>query len=354
MISKSFSRLNLSVSLPSFKCRMTSPSWLTVEYFQAILAKNLKNTSVKVLSIEFEPCGVTGGFLSTLLRVQVKYFMHSVEVCESFVVKLETTQGAVLEKVGKVGYDVQNKEMKFFEEVGPLMKKTLRKIGEHANFIPKVLKVDHENHVLIFEDLKSKNFDMVDCMNGLNENETKLALSKLAKFHAASLVINQKHSNLLGSFDIGMFSRKRNEFNFAFSSIFEIAAEEIATWEGFEHYGEKLQQLKGSFIENTTKCFDIQPGDFCVLNHGDIWTNNVMFKFDENGNAEDSILVRPYIALWCGTYFFASRSTSNSVSGCLLPSISFIFFTRRLMTSFSTKVESTPLSSFTTTSCERF
>lgn len=271
---------------------MSYPSWLNGEYFQDILRKTRKNTSITVRNVKVEPCGAANdGFLSTLLCAFVTYVVNSIEVCESFVLKLSTTQDLAIEKVGRNGYDVQNKEMLFFEVIAPQIVKVLAKIDESENLIPNTFAIDRNFDAIVFEDLKARSFVMVDRQVGLDEIQTKMALKKLANFHAASLVIQSKHPNAFKSFNAGMFSRDIDAFNFAFDSIFDLAAEEIVTWSDCKEYGEKLMKMRGSFIELATRCFDVLPGDFCVLNHGDLWTNNLMFKFDENGKTEDVILV---------------------------------------------------------------
>lgn len=269
------------------------PNFLNEEYFQEILARTHKNSSIKVCDVEVGPCGAANdGFLSTLLRVHVNFIVNSSVERESFVVKMSTTHPIVIEMVGANSYDVQNKEMMFFEVIAPQIEKILKKIGEGKNLIPRAVAVDREHDVIVFEDLQVKNFLMFDRLVGLDEVHTKLALKKLAKFHAASLVMKQKHPQAFKSFDAGMFSRKRTAFNYAFVSIFEFLTEEVGSWPGYENYAKKMKKLQPSLIEAGTRCFDVNEGDFCVLNHGDIWTNNLMFKYDEKDCIDDVILVR--------------------------------------------------------------
>lgn len=273
--------------------QLNVPSWLCGSYFQEILAKNYKNSSIKVQKIKVEPCGAANdGFLSTLLRVRVDYCMNSTVASESFILKMPTSQELAVEKVGANGYDVQNKEMSFFETVAPQMEKILKKIGEDKNVIPKVIAIDRTRDVIVLEDLSEMNFLMADRLTGLNEVQIDLALKKLAKFHAASLVIHRKHPKAFDSFDVGFFSRKVTAFHDGLLSLYELVVEEIETWPGFEKLATKMKIIRNSLIESASRCFDVADDDFCVLNHGDLWTNNLMYVDDDAGSVVDAILVR--------------------------------------------------------------
>jgi Ecdysteroid kinase-like family len=68
---------------------------------------------------------------------------------------------------------------------------------------------------------------------------------------------------------------------------------EVSTWLGYEQYAEKLKALKPTFIEDTIKCYECnEPDDVGTLVHGDLWLNNVMFKYDENQCPIDALIVR--------------------------------------------------------------
>lgn len=197
------------------------PGWLNAIFFENILKKNRKNTSIKVRSVNIEPCGgANDGFLSELLRVNVNYIINSACPTESFVVKLLTKHELALEKAGAGGYDVQNKEMLFLEVVAPQMEKIFANIDGFGCVLPRLIAVDREHDAIVFEDLKSRGFVMADRMIGLDEKHVKLGLEKLAYFHAASLVLHRKRPKVFEPFDAGMFGRKVTAFNSAFLSIY--------------------------------------------------------------------------------------------------------------------------------------
>lgn len=297
---------------------MSRPLWLNSGYFEKILRKNLRNTSIKVHDVKVQPCSETAeGFLSTLLRVHVHFFMNLKHESESFVLKLSPSQEVALEKVGVNGYNVQNKEMLFFEVIAPQLKKILKRAEDDDRLFPAVVAVDREHDVIIFEDLKAVDFVLADKMVGLNTSQVHLVLNQLAKFHAATLMLYQKYPMAFQTFDTGMFNRKITAFNDAFLSIFEVVIDEVATWNGFEKYAKKLDLLHGSFIERATRCFDVEEGEFCVLNHGDVWTNNVMFK---KKGSSDAVLVIFHSSdefIFCTFYgiFSNFRSIFNSLIG---------------------------------------
>ena len=76
-----------------------------------------------------------------------------------------------------------------------------------------------------------------------------------------------------------------------FETLCEAFIEEVVTWEGFEYYARKLEQVRKNLIKNALRAFDCDDGDLHVLNHGDLWTNNLMFKYDEAENPIDAVLL---------------------------------------------------------------
>lgn len=60
----------------------------------------------------------------------------------------------------------------------------------------------------------------------------------------------------------------------------------------YQIISKKLRVLEDKFAEEIVNVSKYDETEFCVLNHGDCWTNNIMFREDENGKPIEVRLVR--------------------------------------------------------------
>lgn len=63
-------------------------------------------------------------------------------------------------------------------------------------------------------------------------------------------------------------------------------------WFGCENYAKKLKKLDNRLLTRSLDAGRCKPNSFNVLNHGDLWINNAMFKYDKNGKLSDMRLVQ--------------------------------------------------------------
>lgn len=290
--------MSTPVSVEDFQSSSAEPvavaKWLTTKYIQNILQKFLREPSAKVQSLKLEPCGKSGdAYASTMYRIEVKVQCAAENPrTGSYIVKMLPTSELAREKLGTNSYNVQQKEMNIFQKVFPEFRKILKSINEDRNIFPNAIAVDLVRDVLILEDLAVKEYVMADRKFGLDLNHLHLAIKKLAKFHAASIICLDENPDLLKNYNVGMFSRETKAFHDFFGSNFDALAAEVSSWNGFQYYAKKLNKLKGRMYENAFKAFDNDEGDLKVLIHGDLWINNLMIKYNKKKIPTDVIIVR--------------------------------------------------------------
>lgn len=268
------------------------PSWLCESYINNVLQKYYGDRSLKVKSLQVKQCGGKGeSYASVMYRIAACITDGSNVKTQSYIVKTLPVQQIAVEKLGSNSYNVQNKEMRVYESILPEFKAILASVNENPEIFPALVSVDRKLEVIVMEDLAEKNFTIADRTKGLGLEHILLALRKLAQMHAASVILQQKNPNVFENIDTGFFTRKTDSFHVMFETLCDGMIEEVATWEGYEYYSEKLVNVRKNLIKNAQRAFDNDDGDFKVLNHGDLWTTNIMYTFDENQKPTDAMLI---------------------------------------------------------------
>jgi Ecdysteroid kinase-like family len=271
------------------------PIWLNDLYVQNILQKFHCNDNLKVKNLQIQQCGGKGdSYASVMYRVGANYFdLKAPEkaVKKSLIVKTLPEHEMALEKLGSSNYNVQDKEMEMYQKFLPQFKDVLDTINEDSKIFPGMMAVDKKLDVIVLEDLAEQKFVMADRLKGLDLNHIQMTLRKLARMHAASAVIYQRNPEAFAHLDTGFFTRKTDVFHVMFESLCDGFIEEISTWKDFDYYTKKVVNVRKTLVKNAQNAFDCEDGDFLVLNHGDLWTNNVMFTYGKDGNPVDCVLL---------------------------------------------------------------
>lgn len=152
---------------------------------------NISRDKFKLRLVLLSPAtGKNENFMSVVYRAQIKIEMLATKARESVdvIIKALLTTNEDLKK-----FSVFPRERLIYEDVLSSFEKIWRDAGEEVSFGPKSIKFESVPYeIIVLDDLKAGNYEMLNRKVGLNMEQTKLVLAKLAKFHAASTIRYQK------------------------------------------------------------------------------------------------------------------------------------------------------------------
>jgi hypothetical protein len=152
-----------------------------------------------------------------------------------------------------------------------------------------------KKNLLVFEDLKVKNYYNLPFELDFQENHIKELLKSLAKFHASSIRYQSKKPKPIED----EFKKVLFETSFSPEVPWCIAGLKAITAIAIEKtkYSENpsmRKTLEATFFTKLYKMFELmetpdpQFSGLKVLSHRDLWRNNIMFRFEDdlNGNLD--------------------------------------------------------------------
>lgn len=192
------------------------------------------------------------------------------------------------------------KENQMYQHYIPEFAKLYKDAGVDIQLAPKFVHVDEsmEGIVLVLEDLKRQKFQNVDRLKGLDMTHMCRVLVKIAEFHAASAVQHEQNGPYEEMFNSSLYSESNRQL---FERLYKMRQPQyfkaMRQWQmaDVEEYIEALP--------SPTKAFEVglslnkaDESEFNVLNHGDLWCNNIMFS--DEADEERTLFVDLQIAKW--------------------------------------------------------
>lgn len=144
-----------------------------------------------------------------------------------------------------------------------------------------------QTECLLLEDLTTNNFSMIDRRREtITADHVNLIMKSLGKFHAISFALRDQQPEKFKEFTANMpdilMSDPKPEFVEYFEMMKKSVYDSIANEED-AHLVERLNKL---YVQKQTEisaeCVDGKLAEpYAVVCHGDCWTNNTMFKYDD-------------------------------------------------------------------------
>ncbi|XP_069184328.1 uncharacterized protein [Procambarus clarkii] len=238
-------------------------------------------------------------FATIVTSVSVTFSLAGKESKTSYVIKLKPPlpPGEVLSAFFS---SIFKKEAEFFREILPLLNAelTTRGLGclRMAKWFYTSLNKDEE--MIFLEDLRSRGFKTFDRKKGMDVAHATLVLQELAKLHAASLLLKATapEQDLADRFThikvdwMNFPENVKKHFNCMFSTYFMCSSELLHNMEGYEVAKQWLARHKNNSID-LLELQLVRNSKFDVLCHGDCWINNVLFRYNEDGDPVEVMLL---------------------------------------------------------------
>ncbi|KAH0552159.1 uncharacterized protein LOC123270554 [Cotesia glomerata] len=273
------------------------------DFFLKVLRLGLKNNSITDVKVvkKFHNDKKGQNFLSNLFTVTLEYThllskngsSNAIKDSANLFIKkpLPDKTHALLFEM-----DVFDIESQILSDVLPKIEQIVGvKIG------PKFIYQSKEPSAIIMEDLCQFQFKIKDQMLGLFKDHIGMVIETLAKYHAGSIALEEKQPGFLQQFRQSLFSTQTHpNFLGMLATSLEDLAKNMLNWPDAKcvEAGYKLQNISKNIVESSIQSIDYDEDEFCVLNHGDCWINNIMFRENDANEPLEVRLIDFQLPVW--------------------------------------------------------
>ena len=185
-----------------------------------------------------------------------------------------------------IGYHIRE-FMMYSEVISQLNKFQDEKTGnKYPLNIPQFIygKCTNSEYVLVMENMKTSNYEIISKEKGLNYDEAKIAVECVARLHAVSYAYDKTHG-FLDKYPCFMFSSKISKL---FKSVVYASVENCIKYLNSTKQKDNLQ-----IVEKLKAGKRVLPAKFSAmwddqtrhkilcLTHGDFWISNLMFRYSK-------------------------------------------------------------------------
>ncbi|KAA0200291.1 EcKinase 4 [Hyalella azteca] len=193
------------------------------------------------------------------------------------------------------------KEVNFYQKMVPSLNETLNNIGlPPIKFASSYFaSLEPKSQVLLLGDKRKDSFKMADRFKGLDDDHVILVVKELARLHASSSIHEdnlgcekflEKHDYLEDFFTGARIKSLLPMFDDLFIQYVNNGAKIAERVVGYEKVAAWLKEIAPKCNDALSKEVSECDPKFRVVNHGDCWNNNLLFKYDD-GKVTDVCLL---------------------------------------------------------------
>lgn len=273
------------------------PEWLNTSFVQKSLRKGFQNENLKILKADFKPAVAVGdNYSSCLFRTKLTIQDDKKTYEKSVIIKSLPNSEKFVENIREWEFFVKEAEM--LKDTLPKIQEVLSNVGDFPVLFPRIYYYQSEpDELLIMEDLCTSGFAGADRFEGLDLDHCILVMESIATLHAGSLALIKREPKIKERYSNG-FWEANVKIKKMYSDSLIMGIEKLESWSKFE-YAEKLKKLTDTFPDQVFEAVRRDENTFSVLNHGDMWTNNMMFKKSE----ENKVTAMKFVDFQLSAYY---------------------------------------------------
>ncbi|KAG5681397.1 hypothetical protein PVAND_010838 [Polypedilum vanderplanki] len=270
-----------------------TPEWLTANFLRDLLQISCH---VELTSVEYA-CKKGENFASKIYRVKYKSDSDADE--NTVIVKSRPFENNGFSEEFLKKFNVFEKEIETYKLVDAFENILSSSLKKNVILAPKCLKVTKKpTDILIIDDLCSKGYEVTKKSTLFGMEKMKIALKKLAQFHAASAIYYERNGVFDEKYSRGVYNTEMTDiFDQHFDPNFNFILEFLSTWPNVDNkIIEKMKNWRKFILNELIRSMSPAKDDdknfnFNCLNHGDCWLSNILFINDENGNTSDCAFI---------------------------------------------------------------
>nr|XP_034178777.1 uncharacterized protein LOC117603563 [Osmia lignaria]XP_034178778.1 uncharacterized protein LOC117603563 [Osmia lignaria] len=295
--------------------------WLNIDYTKKIMRLAEDDNTLQVTNIFTKAATDKGdNYCSDMMRMTVEFTRKKGDKMEtekkSMILKLEPLEeGARQDLISKI--EVFDTEISALTDT---VKKMNHMLGPEERLCANVYHVRMDPPLcLILEDLSVLGFRMANRQLGLDMDHALMALRGIARFHAASVALCEKEPKYKEQYRKGMISIEYpEEMHTYIPSTLKAMADEVEKWpELGKPYADKIRAFAPNSYRKGAEALARKDNEFNVINHGDCWVNNMLYRYDDNGKPIQHIFVDFQLCLYSSPavdlHYFMATSLSEEV-----------------------------------------
>ena len=265
------------------------PEWLNRNFFNQVLTTEENRRDICITKYDIDLAVPKGDhFSSRLYRAIVEYrFLDETKSKEiktqNLIIKTLPTGEVIRKIISEAGSF--KRETTIYKFILPAMYKLQEEKFGPASINFTSVCLYSEKDIIVLSDLCQYGYQMCDKRKGYDMAHCKVALKSLARFHGLSVGLFQQNPEIMKDMcEFFYIEEQRSSVETYIVTGIKCLGAVVGKWAGFERFEDKIKQVAETATDRLIDVVKPIPESLSVLNHGDFWKNNILFRYDENTN----------------------------------------------------------------------